>query len=321
MKFSVMLKKKIAFLWIGLLNFLSIAACAPVGDFGRPTNSVWHTHLLPTAGSVIARGREEPVSSFPFTDDEQELRARLWHFAEPAHGRGTLDRYYASYAQSRILPLSALESTSEDHYWLSLRRETFISPVAQYRRMAQDIAQDAQLLIALESPVRRVLNADEFRCAALQRNIAKNTQISRSKPSSTMVRPTRKTFNNEDNTRLSLDGGDGNGQTETDLMRGYTESRIHENQQIIEFLAQVAMHRQKAYRYALEQLSVETPHAEAITVERILAGYAQHKHIFIAQINTDNACIPSSNPIKNVEKPKDIKTPLASKFSRVRVSK
>ena len=66
----------------------TLAGCTPpVGDLGRARPSVWHDDVLPKAGEFMAWRRDEPVSQFPLTDDEQELRNRAWLLIMPASSK------------------------------------------------------------------------------------------------------------------------------------------------------------------------------------------------------------------------------------------
>src|SRR4051812_43878224 len=79
----------------------ALSACAETGDFGRPKASVWNDVVLPVTGSISAQARGEAVSSYPFTDDEDELRRRAWRFIAPAHERSWFERILADVVATR----------------------------------------------------------------------------------------------------------------------------------------------------------------------------------------------------------------------------
>jgi hypothetical protein len=145
---------------------LLLGGCADTGDFGRPRHSVWNQTIMPTVGNVIARGREEAVSSFDFTDDEQELRDRAWRFLMPAHERSYFDRRVAELAMTRVLPPHAAEMDKES-YRSALHRGDYRSQVPRYQRVAEDIEADRALLIPFLRVSHRVQRGDDIRCKAL----------------------------------------------------------------------------------------------------------------------------------------------------------
>jgi hypothetical protein len=161
---------------LGLILFLG--GCADTGDFGRPRHSVWNQTIVPTIGNVIARGREEAVSSFEFTDDEQELRDRAWRFLMPAHDRNYFDRRVAELAITRVLPKHASDIDKKS-YRNALHRGDYRSQVPRYQRVAEDIQADRALLIPFMRVSHRVQRGDDIRCKALHttKDVAENDEI------------------------------------------------------------------------------------------------------------------------------------------------
>ncbi len=143
-----------------------LVACAESGDFGRPKDSMWNKTILPTAGNLIARAREEAVSSFDFTDDEQELRNRAWRFIMPAHERSYFDRIVANLAYTRILPPQYVE-TDPESYRRALHRGDYRSQVPRYQRLMEDIQADRALLMSFRGMAHRVQRGDDIRCRML----------------------------------------------------------------------------------------------------------------------------------------------------------
>ena len=63
----------------GLLIALALAGCArPVGDFGRAEPDPVHDTVMPALGATRAYLARQPVSAFNLTDQEQEMRNRIW---------------------------------------------------------------------------------------------------------------------------------------------------------------------------------------------------------------------------------------------------
>jgi hypothetical protein len=145
---------------------LGLAACTETGDFGRPKRGVWNDVILPAAGSVAARERGEPVSSFPLTDLEEELRDRSWRFLMPAHERARLDDTVANLVRTRVLP-------PEDHpddpasYYQALTSETFTSPASRFRRIGEDAEADRRLVGPFGAVAWKVIQADRARLRSL----------------------------------------------------------------------------------------------------------------------------------------------------------
>ena len=122
--------------------------------------------MLAFTGDVVAARRGEPVSAFPFTDDEGELRHRAWRFLVPAHERAWFDRALAELAAKRVLP-PGTGLGDPAAYLVGLERQDGISPASRYRRLGEDAAADAILLPPLVDTARRVAIADGVRMKTL----------------------------------------------------------------------------------------------------------------------------------------------------------
>jgi hypothetical protein len=147
-------------------SLLLLAGCAGPGDFGRPKSSVVNQTLLPLAGAILARGREETVSTFPFTDDEEELRARAWRFLMPSHERSWFDGIVAELGMTRILPVHEVE-IPQTSYFQALIDGSFRSPASLYRRIGEDIQADEALIGPFARHAAKVLSADQMRLRSL----------------------------------------------------------------------------------------------------------------------------------------------------------
>lgn len=136
------------------------------GDFGRvKQHSAWND-IVATTGSVAAGLREEPSSSFPFTDDEVELRARARRFLVPAHERAWFERALADLAATRVLPPDT-GTGDRTTYFRALAGDGAASPSSRYRRLSEDASADMRLVPGLEAVARRVLVADRVRAKTL----------------------------------------------------------------------------------------------------------------------------------------------------------
>lgn len=142
-----------------------LAGCAQEGDFGRPKPGAWNS-LIETTGTLAARGRDEPSSDFPFTDEERILRDRAWRFLMPAAGRDAFTDGLANLTRSRLLPL-AWRPSDPSAYHDTLMGEDFRSPVSRYRRLSEDIGTDARLIPQFVALAARVKEADALRLRSL----------------------------------------------------------------------------------------------------------------------------------------------------------
>jgi hypothetical protein len=163
---------------------LTVAACAPhVGDLGRPQRSIWNDTILPGLGDYAAMARGEQVSSFRFTDDEEELRARAWRYVMPAHERSWFQREVQELARTRIIPVT-WQSEDENRYFAALVGGAFRSEHSRYRRLCEDALADAALVKPFRSVARRVAAAD----AARLRTAAASPAVSPPSPENAAAR-------------------------------------------------------------------------------------------------------------------------------------
>lgn len=144
---------------------VSLAACVQQGDFGRPAKSVWN-EAIDATGALAADRRGEPVSAFPFTDDEELLRARAWRFLMPAESRSVFEDILANLRRARVLPPNS-PFRDVASYGDALISGDFHSPASRYRKLSDDAAADGRLLPAFAAVAGAVLEADAARLQAL----------------------------------------------------------------------------------------------------------------------------------------------------------
>lgn len=140
---------------------LLLCACVQRGDFGRVPSTTWNDGLG-VAGELSARGRDEPVSPFPLTDDERDLRQRAWRFLTPASAYPLFARWVSDLAVLRVLP-AAWHPSDPALYYDGLVAEPFRSPASRYRRIADDIVADGRLAGDFATLAARVAQADAVR--------------------------------------------------------------------------------------------------------------------------------------------------------------
>lgn len=146
---------------------LGLAAAACTGDFGRPRPDIWSDAIAPAIGSWSAALRGEAVSSFRFTDDEDQLRDRAWRLVMPAHERNLFERQVSDLAHARILPVGA-QSASVSDYKRALTSGFYASQASRYARLAGDAGSDRVLLAGFAGNASRVVAADRVRLRALE---------------------------------------------------------------------------------------------------------------------------------------------------------
>jgi hypothetical protein len=145
---------------------LSLAGCVQTGDLGRPRRSLWNDGILPAAGAAAAQLRNEPVSRYVLTDDENELRDRAWRFLMPAHERSWFERTVADLVRTRVLP-PHLRPADRTAYHRALMSDIFRSPTSRYRRLGEDVHADLMLVAPFATRASRVLAADRVRLRSL----------------------------------------------------------------------------------------------------------------------------------------------------------
>lgn len=146
---------------------LTVSGCAERGDFGRPKETPLSAFFMPVKGPTY--------SSFPFTDDEQELRNRSWRFLMPAKERSFFDTLI--YDMSRVGFIDgAWFPESLTWYKEALLAEQIRSPASVFSRIANDTAADRALLAPFAASAARVSEADHLRVKAMRQTRALEEQ-------------------------------------------------------------------------------------------------------------------------------------------------
>jgi hypothetical protein len=139
-----------------------LGACAPTGDLGRPRPSVVHETIMPAAGAALARQRGEPVSAYPLTDDEQEMRALGWAVVMPPLQEQWRDRALVELRRTRILPASRAR-LDRASYADTLLRTPYRSSAARYARLKDDVEADTLRVEPFFQAASRVAEGDRAR--------------------------------------------------------------------------------------------------------------------------------------------------------------
>lgn len=222
----------------------ALVACAPsTGDLGRARPSPASDAFWKPLGRQVASLRNEPASSFPWTDEEAELRSRAHRFLMPQDDRGEFDRALVHFKQNRLYPYLYGNETEESYlekvtnfqtphhqgYGERLLQDNYRSTPGRYYRILQDIAYDRATWPEVCAVASRVRQADERRLKALP-------QIRERSP--------------QDVANVA--------------------DRVAENEALIQWVDVAMVNRLKAYRYALEHLVIAIPHAAAVDAEMAL---------------------------------------------------
>jgi hypothetical protein len=152
---------------IALTCAAGLAGCAPAtGDFGRARPSEWNDNVLPKVGSWAAKRRGEPVSRFPLTDDERELRARGWALIMPAYSLSSFDAKLVELRRARVIPADRA-TTKRETYAQRILSQPYTSSSTRYRRLIDDVNEDRGRLPGFFAVSARVHDADRIREASL----------------------------------------------------------------------------------------------------------------------------------------------------------
>lgn len=151
-----------------LILALALAGCArETGDFGRAQPNTLDDRIKPTVGDFIAgHMRDELVSDFNRTDEENVLRDRAWAIVEPPHVADWYGRILADGQRTRIL-LEVDSTLDPSSYYGYLRRDPFRSSEARWNRLFADLRADAELVGPFWDEARRVREGDRLRLSAL----------------------------------------------------------------------------------------------------------------------------------------------------------
>jgi len=157
-----------------LALMLAATGCAPTGDYGRPRPNVLHDDIMPVAGEFAARLRGEPVSRFPHTDAEQDLRNQAWALVMPQLPQQRMDSFFAELRRTRLLS-AASTPTDPTSYGRTLLRTSYASSDARFNRIAADAQIDRSNLLHFIATARVVAEDDRVRLGALANVIGTNT--------------------------------------------------------------------------------------------------------------------------------------------------
>ncbi len=140
------------------------AGARELGDFGRVQPGVLNDELIP-AFERIFRGTGRPPSGFNLTDEEQEMRDRVWRFLVIPHARDWAVEYSVE-----VRPAKAGETPKnyEDRYYRWLSGERYASSRVRFNTMADHIWADVATLPEAFESICRVREIDRQRQVAFR---------------------------------------------------------------------------------------------------------------------------------------------------------
>jgi hypothetical protein len=144
----------------------ALAGCArPTGDFGRPERSYLNDIAMPAVGKARAHMAGEPVSTFNETDQEREMRDRVWRFLVSPNGRDWAYDSRAELQRTRLEPIKAGRFTI-DRYYKTLSGDAYASSTVRFKRIETDAEIDIATLPATFDAVCAVIEIDRQRAVA-----------------------------------------------------------------------------------------------------------------------------------------------------------
>ncbi|HEX4298790.1 MAG TPA: hypothetical protein VHZ56_12280, partial [Devosia sp.] len=140
-----------------------LAGCArPTGDFGRVEPDPLHDEAMPVAGDFLAGKTGRPVSAFNLTDQERDMRNRIWRYLVDQHVYEWFGPTVTELQRTSILPLDA-RPLATDRYYQWLHRQSFASSRVRYAKLSDDAELDTELIAPTFASICAVLDVDRQR--------------------------------------------------------------------------------------------------------------------------------------------------------------
>lgn len=154
-----------------------MAACArPVGDFGRAQSDVLHDEVLPRVGALAANGREEHVSLFNLTNEEKDMRNRIWRFLVANKAQDWMFDHSVEMQRTRLSKPVDLNFRT-DRYYRYLRLDDFASSRGRYLRLSQDVYDDIETIPGAFASICHVMEIERRRQVALSGLYSSNDAV------------------------------------------------------------------------------------------------------------------------------------------------
>lgn len=143
---------------VALALLIVLAGCArPTGDFGRAEHNVIHDEIMPAIGNARAGG-----STFNLTDQEVEMRDRIWRYLVAPHAYDWFGDIAVEYQRTRIVEMSDKPLATDKYYgWLHSTR--FASSRVRFARIEEDAIADIGTMPATFASICSVIEIDRQR--------------------------------------------------------------------------------------------------------------------------------------------------------------
>lgn len=149
---------------MALAMLVAPAAGHELGDFGRVKPGVLNDELIPWADKLDRRLRGQPVSDLNLTDEEREMRDRLYRFLIARHVKDWAFDYEQIVA---VASFASRRAGREDLYYRWLTRERYASSRVRYNTISDDIGADVLTLPGAFASVCAVTIIDRQRAVAV----------------------------------------------------------------------------------------------------------------------------------------------------------
>jgi len=151
----------------GLLIALALSGCArPVGDFGRAAPDPVHDTVMPALGSTRAYLSKQPVSAFNLTDEEREMRNRIWRYLVAPNAFDWFQANLAELQRTGIMPISDKALLPVDRYYGWLHGQSYASSHTRFARVGDDVRVDIEMMPGAFASICAVLEVDRERGVA-----------------------------------------------------------------------------------------------------------------------------------------------------------
>lgn len=172
--------KFLAFL---VLPLMAAGCASPIGDFGRPSESVINDQVFPKMGAYSATRRGEPVSYAPNTNEERDLQNQAYAILMPASDRREWDRSIAEMRRTRMIP-NDYPPYNARAYADNLLDTAYRSSTARYSKLIDDIRSDLARVGPFFGSAKRVVDMDTVR----ERSLAQLTSVTPADRENAMAR-------------------------------------------------------------------------------------------------------------------------------------
>jgi hypothetical protein len=140
------------------------AAAQQLGDFGRLEHGFVNDELLPLVDRNRRGMNGRPLGGFNLTDEETEMRDRVWRFLVTPHAKDWAWPYGAEIRSARAGTLTG-QQVSKYYRWLTSQR--YASSRVRYNTIADHVQADIGTLPETFRSVCAVLEVDRQRAVAV----------------------------------------------------------------------------------------------------------------------------------------------------------